>query len=97
MCIKGGILILVNNLANQLPKDKPDNRIANARQSLGGQFGEMRIMTQYLFENFTFQGKAMPYQDLTENVALGDMSCRLMSTPINCSWKVRLGTLSKSK
>ena len=45
------MFISVNKLANQLPKDKPDNFAANALQEgLGGQFGEMRTMMQYLFK-----------------------------------------------
>ena len=49
------MFISVNKLANQLPKDKPDNLAANALQEgLGGQFGEMRTMMQYLFQNFNF-------------------------------------------
>ena len=43
------MFVSVNKLANKLPKDKPDNRAANALQEgLGGQFGEMRTMMQYL-------------------------------------------------
>ncbi len=52
------MFVSVNLLANQLPKDKPDNRAANALQEgLGGQFGEMRTMMQYLFQNFNFREK----------------------------------------
>jgi Mn-containing catalase len=51
------MFVSINKLANQLPKDKPDNRAANALQEgLGGQFGEMRTMMQYLFQNFNFRG-----------------------------------------
>ena len=68
------MFISVNKLANQLPKDKPDNRAANALQEgLGGQFGEMRTMMQYLFEYFTFQGKAKPYQDLTKKCSIEEI------------------------
>ena len=50
------MFISVNQLANQLPKDQPDNLAANALQEgLGGQFGEMRTMMQYLFQNFNFR------------------------------------------
>ncbi len=64
------MFVSINKLANQLPKDKPDNRAANALQEgLGGQFGEMRTMMQYLFQNFNFRGKAKPYQDLIMSVA----------------------------
>jgi Manganese containing catalase len=61
-CTQEIMFVSINELANQLPKDKPDNRAANALQEgLGGQFGEMRTMMQYLFQNFNFRGKAKPY------------------------------------
>jgi Mn-containing catalase len=64
------MFISVNQLANELPKDKPNNLAANALQEgLGGQFGEMRTMMQYLFQNFNFRGKAKQYRDLIKSVA----------------------------
>ena len=68
-----------------MPKDKPDNRAANALQEgLGGQFGEMRTMMQYLFQNFNFRGKAKPYQDLIKSVAGEEIGhVELISTTIN--------------
>ncbi len=55
------MFISIGKLANKLPKDKPDNLAANALQEgLGGQFGEMRTMMQYLFQNFNFSGKPSP-------------------------------------
>jgi Mn-containing catalase len=78
------MFISVNQLANQLPKDKPDNFAANALQEgLGGQFGEMRTMMQYLFQNFNFRGKAKPYQDLIKSVASEEIGhVELISTTI---------------
>jgi Mn-containing catalase len=78
------MFISVNKLANDLPKDKPDNLAANALQEgLGGQFGEMRMMMQYLFQNFNFRGKAKPYQDLIESVASEEIGhVELISTTI---------------
>jgi Mn-containing catalase len=78
------MFISVNKLANQLPKDKPDNLAANALQEgLGGQFGEMRTMMQYLFQNFSFRGKAKPYQDLIKCVASEEIGhVELISTTI---------------
>ena len=69
----------------ELPKDKPNNRAANALQEgLGGQFGEMRTMMQYLFQNFNFRGKAKPYQDLIKSVAAEEIGhVELISTTIN--------------
>ena len=78
------MFISVNQLANQLPKDQPDNLAANALQEgLGGQFGEMRTMMQYLFQNFNFRGKAKPYQDLIKSVASEEIGhVELISTTI---------------
>lgn len=79
-----GMFISVNKLANDLPRDKPGNLAANALQEgLGGQFGEMRTMMQYLFQNFNFRGKAKPYQDLIKSVASEEIGhVELISTTI---------------
>ena len=78
------MFVSVNQLANKLPKDKPNNLAANALQEgLGGQFGEMRTMMQYLFQNFNFRGKAKPYQDLIKSVASEEIGhVELISTTI---------------
>jgi len=45
------------NLINPIVDDEPDPSAANALQEgLGGQFGEMRTMMQYLFQSFNFRG-----------------------------------------
>jgi Mn-containing catalase len=79
------MFISINQLANELPKDKPNNLAANALQEgLGGQFGEMRTMMQYLFQNFNFRGKATPYRDLIKSVASEEIGhVELISTTIN--------------
>jgi len=79
------MFISVNQLANNLPKDKPDNLAANALQEgLGGQFGEMRTMMQYLFQNFNFRGNAKPYRDLIKSVASEEIGhVELISTTIS--------------
>ncbi|TLX88733.1 MAG: manganese catalase family protein [Thaumarchaeota archaeon] len=76
--------ISVGKLANELPKDKPDNLAANALQEgLGGQFGEMRTMMQYLFQNFNFRGNAKPFRDLIKSVAVEEIGhVELISTTI---------------
>jgi len=58
---------------------------ANALQEgLGGQFGEMRTMMQYLFQTFNFRGKAKPYRDLIKSVAGEEIGqVELISTTIN--------------
>ena len=54
-------------LINEIVVDEPDPAAANALQEgLGGQFGEMRTMMQYLFQSMNFRGDATskPYKDL---------------------------------
>ena len=47
----------VQRLINEVEADEPDPAAANALQEgLGGQFGEMRTMMQYLFQTFNFRG-----------------------------------------
>ena len=46
-------------LINEIVADEPDPAAANALQEgLGGQFGEMRTMMQYLFQSINFRGDA---------------------------------------
>jgi Mn-containing catalase len=55
--------------------DEPDPSAANALQEgLGGQFGEMRTMMQYLFQSFNFRGNATPYLDLIQGVGIEEIS-----------------------
>ena len=56
------------------PADKPDPKAAQALQEgLGGQFGEMRTMMQYFFQNMNFRGDAKPYQDLLRSMTTEEM------------------------
>ena len=56
------------------PADRPDPKAAQALQEgLGGQFGEMRTMMQYFFQNMNFRGDAKPYQDLLRSIATEEM------------------------
>lgn len=56
------------------PSDKPDPKAAQALQEgLGGQFGEMRTMMQYFFQNMNFRGDAKQYQDLLRSIATEEM------------------------
>ncbi|MDL5159849.1 manganese catalase family protein [Actinomycetospora termitidis] len=56
----------VQRMLNQIEADEPDPAAANALQEgLGGQFGEMRTMMQYLFQSFNFRGPTgKPFRDL---------------------------------
>ncbi len=57
------------------PADKPNPKAAQALQEgLGGQFGEMRTMMQYFFQNMNFRGDAKPYQDLLRSIATEEMA-----------------------
>ncbi|GAA4339333.1 manganese catalase family protein [Flaviaesturariibacter amylovorans] len=65
----------VQSLINEIVADEPDPSAANALQEgLGGQFGEMRTMMQYLFQSFNFRGDAKPYLDLIQGVGVEEIS-----------------------
>jgi Mn-containing catalase len=65
----------VQTLINPIVDDEPDPSAANALQEgLGGQFGEMRTMMQYLFQSFNFRGNATPYLDLIQGVGIEEIS-----------------------
>jgi Mn-containing catalase len=75
----------VQNLINEIVPDEPDPAAANALQEgLGGQFGEMRTMMQYLFQAFNFRGAtAKPYRDLLYGVGTEEIShVELIATTI---------------
>ena len=65
----------VQSLINEIVADEPDPSAANALQEgLGGQFGEMRTMMQYLFQSFNFRGNAVPYLDLIQGIGVEEIS-----------------------
>jgi Mn-containing catalase len=65
----------VQRLINPIVDDEPDPSAANALQEgLGGQFGEMRTMMQYLFQSFNFRGDGTPYLDLIQGVGIEEIS-----------------------
>lgn len=76
----------VQRLINEIVPDEPDPAAANALQEgLGGQFGEMRTMMQYLFQSFNFRGdaNAKPYRDLLYGVGTEEIShVELIATTI---------------
>src|SRR3954468_21147158 len=76
----------INKLPHPIPKaDKPDPKAAQALQEgLGGQFGEMRTMMQYMFQNMNFRGDAKDYQDLLRSIATEEMGhVEIISNTIN--------------
>ena len=75
----------VQKLINEIVPDEPDPAAANALQEgLGGQFGEMRTMMQYLFQAFNFRGAAAkPYKDLLYGVGTEEIGhVELIATTI---------------
>jgi Mn-containing catalase len=74
----------VQELINEIVPDEPDPFAANALQEgLGGQFGEMRTMMQYLFQSVNFRGPATQYKDLIQAVATEEIShVELIATTI---------------
>jgi Mn-containing catalase len=75
----------VQRMLNQIESDEPDPAAANALQEgLGGQFGEMRTMMQYLFQSFNFRGPtAKPFRDLLYGVGTEEIGhVELIATTI---------------
>lgn len=71
---------------NDITDGEPDPAAANALQEgLGGQFGEMRTMMQYLFQAMNFRGPAAkPYRDLIQGVGTEEIShVELIGTTIS--------------
>jgi Mn-containing catalase len=76
----------VQEWINDIAEDEPDPAAANALQEgLGGQFGEMRTMMQYLFQAMNFRGpSAKPYRDLIQGVGTEEIShVELIGTTIS--------------
>ncbi|HEY0680631.1 MAG TPA: manganese catalase family protein, partial [Chitinophagaceae bacterium] len=65
----------VQSLINEIVADEPDPSAACVLQEgLGGQFGEMRTMMQYLFQSFNFRGDGIPYLDLIQGIGVEEIS-----------------------
>lgn len=76
----------VQRLINEIIPDEPDPAAANALQEgLGGQFGEMRTMMQYLFQSMNFRGPdGKPYRDLLQGIGTEEIShVELIGTTIS--------------
>ena len=75
----------VQRMINEIESDEPDPGAANALQEgLGGQFGEMRTMMQYLFQSFNFRGPAgKPFRDLLYGIGTEEIGhVELIATTI---------------
>jgi Mn-containing catalase len=71
---------------NEIAQDEPDPAAANALQEgLGGQFGEMRTMMQYLFQSINFRGpEGKPFKDLIQGIGTEEIShVELIGTTIS--------------
>jgi len=65
----------VQSIINEIIPDEPDpSAAAVLQEGLGGQFGEMRTMMQYLFQSFNFRGDAIPYLDLIQGIGVEEIS-----------------------
>jgi Mn-containing catalase len=75
-----------DTIINEVPVGDPDPASAHILQeALGGQFGEMRTMNQFLFQSFGFRGRsnAKPFYDLIKGIAVEEIShVELMATTI---------------
>src|ERR671924_723645 len=79
------MFLSVEKLVNDIKADGPDPAAAKALQeALGGQFGEMRTMMQYQFQNFNFRGNAKPFRDLVRSVGTEEIGhVELVANTIN--------------
>src|SRR5919206_3311187 len=79
------MFLSVEKLVNDIKADGPDPIAAKALQeALGGQFGEMRTMMQYQFQNFNFRGNAKPFRDLVRGVGTEEIGhVELVANTIN--------------
>jgi Mn-containing catalase len=76
----------VQSWINDIATDEPDPAAANALQEgLGGQFGEMRTMMQYLFQSINFRGPSgKPFRDLLQGIGTEEIShVELIGTTIS--------------
>lgn len=76
----------VQRFINEIAEDEPDPAAAAALQEgLGGQFGEMRTMMQYLFQAMNFRGPSgKPYRDLIQGIGTEEIShVELIGTTIS--------------
>lgn len=82
------MFLSIEKLVNEIKTDggpQPDPAAAKALQeALGGQFGEMRTMMQYQFQNFNFRGDAKPFRDVLRGVGTEEIGhVELVANTIN--------------
>lgn len=68
------------------PKEADPNAAAAVQELLGGQFGEMSTLMNYMYQSFNFRGrkKLKPYYDLIANIATEELGhIELVAASIN--------------
>src|SRR5690625_4100467 len=68
------------------PKDADPNAAAAVQELLGGRFGEMSTLMNYMFQSFNFRGrkKLRPYYELIANIATEELGhIELVAASIN--------------
>lgn len=75
----------IDKMIHEIEMDDPDPAAAKGLQeALGGQFGEMRTMMQYQFQNINFRGDAKPFRDALRGVGTEEVAhVELVATTIN--------------
>jgi len=76
-----------------MPKEQDPNAAAAVQALLGGRFGEMSTLMNYMYQSFNFRGKKAlkPYYDLIANIATEELGhIELVSATINALlWQER--------
>jgi len=69
-----------------MPKEADPNAAAAVQELLGGRFGEMSTLMNYMYQSFNFRGrkKLKPYYDLVANIATEELGhIELVAASIN--------------
>ena len=69
-----------------MPKEQDPNAAAAVQALLGGRFGEMSTLMNYMYQSFNFRGKKAlkPYYDLIANIATEELGhIELVAATIN--------------
>ncbi len=82
------MFIRIDKLQIELPQPKAadPNAAASVQELLGGRFGEMSTLMNYMYQSFNFRGKTKlkPYYDLISNIATEELGhIELVSASIN--------------
>jgi Mn-containing catalase len=82
------MFLRIDRLQIEMPQPtEPDpNAAAAVQELLGGRFGEMSTLMNYMYQSFNFRGrdKLRPYYDLISNIATEELGhIELVSASIN--------------